>query len=96
MPYGTDFFIKKKGTAIISINKKQPGILEVRITDNGIGRQMAMEMKSKDSNRNKSYGMKITEDRLTMSHEKNTVEMIDLADEQGNAAGTTVVLSITI
>ncbi|MEP7257383.1 MAG: two-component regulator propeller domain-containing protein [Flavitalea sp.] len=86
---------EEKGKAIISISKKETDVLQVSITDNGIGRQKAAEMKSKDSNKNKSYGMKITKDRLMMSNENNRVEMIDLVDEEGNAAGTTVILSIT-
>lgn len=86
----------EKGKATIVISRKQQGVLQVNITDNGIGRQKATEMKSKDSNGNKSYGMKITSDRLMMNNGSNRVETIDLTDGFGNATGTTVILSITI
>lgn len=72
--------------------------LKCTITDNGIGRKKAEELKSKGVNKEKSYGMKITRDRLMMLNSDGKlsgIEVIDLEDEHGNAAGTKVIIKIT-
>jgi ligand-binding sensor domain-containing protein len=86
----------EKGKVSISMDLRSKEILEVRITDNGIGRDKAMELKSKASNQNKSYGIKITRDRLLMNNEMNDVQVLDELDGKGDAAGTTVILTIKI
>jgi len=55
-----------------------------------------MELKSKASNLNKSYGIRITGDRLLMNNEQNNVEVLDVMNSDGEAAGTTVILTIKI
>lgn len=62
------------------------------VEDNGIGRRRAQELKSKSATRDKSMGMKITTDRLSLYQSKTRVEVIDLMDNNGMAAGTRVVL----
>ncbi|GHN02193.1 hypothetical protein WSM22_36820 [Cytophagales bacterium WSM2-2] len=67
------------------------------ITDNGIGRKKAAELKSKSANREKSFGLKITNDRLNMLNgesEFSNVDIIDLEDSEGRAVGTKVVVKI--
>lgn len=86
----------EKGKVSVSMDMRSEEILEVRITDNGIGRERAMELKSKTSNQNKSYGIRITRDRLLMNNELNDVQVLDELDGQGDAAGTTVILTIKI
>lgn len=86
----------EKGKVSIAMSLRSNGVLEVRISDNGIGREKAMGLKSKASNENKSYGIKITRDRLQMNNELNDVQVLDVTDEEGEAAGTTVILSIKI
>lgn len=86
----------EKGKVSVSMDTRSKEILEVRITDNGIGRERAMELKSKASNQNKSYGIKITRDRLLMNNEMNDVQVFDELDGKGEAAGTTVILTIKI
>jgi tetratricopeptide (TPR) repeat protein/anti-sigma regulatory factor (Ser/Thr protein kinase) len=82
-----------KGNVSIYISKVE-NVLGIVIEDNGVGRQKATEMKSKNSTSNKSYGMQITSQRITHLNKENSTEIVDLKDEQGNALGTKVILSI--
>jgi tetratricopeptide (TPR) repeat protein len=74
-------------------------VLHCTITDNGIGRQKATEIKSKSAEEKKSLGLKITTERLALlNREKDaftSYEIEDLKDENGNAAGTKVDLKIS-
>lgn len=75
-------------------------MLIVTIDDNGIGRKKAEKLKSKSDTSHKSYGMKITEGRMDLIneiHNMNTsVQVDDLYDELGNAAGTKVTIRIPV
>jgi LytS/YehU family sensor histidine kinase len=74
-------------------------VLHCTITDNGIGRQKATEIKSKSAEEKKSLGLKITTERLALlNQEKNaftSYDIEDLEDETGNATGTRVNLKIS-
>jgi len=93
------------------MNKEEHGHLEIlfrleenrlicSITDNGIGRKAAENIKSKSAEKQKSMGLRITKERLALlgaSQEGDaSFEFEDLADKNGNAAGTRVILKITI
>jgi ligand-binding sensor domain-containing protein len=85
-----------QGHLDISIDRFGSG-LQCVITDNGVGRKKAAEMKSKSVNKEKSYGMKITGERLNMLNGESKVsgvEIVDLVDEAGNALGTKVIVKI--
>jgi sensor histidine kinase YesM len=73
-------------------------ILHCIITDNGVGREKAEEIKSKSAEKEKSLGLKITTDRLALLNKEKGVntsyKIEDLYDEDGNAAGTKVELMI--
>ncbi len=74
-----------------------PGGIQCVITDNGIGRKKASELKSKAADKEKSYGMNITRDRLDMLNRESTVasiEIIDLEDEHSQPLGTKVIVKI--
>jgi len=86
----------EKGKVSIAVSLAANRMLKVSIRDNGIGRKRAMELKSKASNLNKSYGIRITGDRLLMNNEQNNVEVLDVMNSDGEAAGTTVILTIKI
>jgi len=77
----------------------QNNILNCTITDNGIGRERAEEMKSKSAEKEKSMGLKITAERLALLNRGKGVhtfyEIEDLLGENGNAAGTKVNLRIS-
>jgi sensor histidine kinase YesM len=77
----------------------QENILHCVITDNGIGREKAAEMKSKTAEKEKSMGLKITTERLALINRKKGIhtfyEIEDLKDEMGNVAGTKVTIKIS-
>jgi sensor histidine kinase YesM len=87
---------------IISIDITQPSeyLLHIEITDDGIGREMAKLHKSKSATRQKSFGLKMTSERLdAINHiyqTKTEVKIIDLEDEDGHATGTKVIIEIPI
>ena len=89
---------ESEGHLWINIDQ-QDSILICTITDDGIGRKKSAELKDK-SGKHKSMGMKITESRIAMmqkmNEENKSIEIRDLVDADGNAAGTEVVLKIPI
>jgi hypothetical protein len=92
------------------MHKKEKGHLEIelylneeilicKITDDGIGRKKAAELKSKSASLNKSMGMRITADRIAMMQQQNqsgtSIKVKDvLAD--GNPGGTEVLIKIPV
>ena len=76
----------------------QDDILYCSITDNGVGRLKTAELKSKSAERQKSLGLKITNNRLALlnkrSREDSHYEMNDILDEKGNTGGTQVDIRI--
>ena len=73
-------------------------ILTCIITDNGIGRSKAAMFKRKSAEKQKSVGLQITTERLALLN-KNTDEKAffnveDINDEEGNIAGTRVILKM--
>lgn len=88
----------KPGKLILHISAEEDALVCV-IEDNGIGRENAMAMQSKTSVTRKSMGLKITADRLAMlnsraGYNKPGVEIIDLKNTVGTAAGTRVIIHI--
>ncbi|MCW3077104.1 MAG: hypothetical protein JWO32_1713, partial [Bacteroidetes bacterium] len=85
-----------KGNLIIAIELKEE-ILKCTISDDGVGRKKSAETKSAHPS-HKSMGMSITKERLDiinqMNNTKLSVVIEDLTDEQGNATGTSVKISI--
>jgi LytS/YehU family sensor histidine kinase len=91
----------KEGQGHLSIDLHwENGTLLCQITDDGIGRKRAAELKSKSASKGKSLGMQITSHRLALInslHEKETtVQIVDLVDPAGEACGTRVVLKIPV
>lgn len=88
-----------KGNLLIELHRDN-NTLCCRITDDGIGRKRAGELKSKSASKNKSLGMQITAHRLALINALNakaaTVEVTDLVDSSGEACGTSVLLRIPI
>ncbi len=93
------------------MQKKEKGHLEIeiysdakllfcKISDDGIGREKAAELKSKSSLPYKSMGMRITADRLAMLQQQGNIEnpiaVRDLLFPDGNAAGTEVVIKLPL
>ena len=91
----------KKGRGKVALKLFQEDeTLKCFIEDNGIGREKAMELKSKNSTKRKSMGMQITNDRINMInklYDSNTfVAIKDLTTNEGTAKGTRVELTIPI
>ena len=89
-PGGTiELKIRRQGAALICL-----------LEDNGIGRAAAAALKSKSGSSKKSFGMKITSERLkALNHLADTrasVQIFDLTDEEGQASGTRVELVIPL
>ncbi|UYQ91671.1 tetratricopeptide repeat protein [Chitinophaga horti] len=87
---------KLKGLLEISIRLKGR-VLECIVTDNGIGRKMAMEIKEKKNKTHNSMGMKVTEGRIALIRKINNtkdanVEITDLEDAKGQPEGTKVTI----
>ena len=91
---------EEKGLLTIHFSKKENNRLHVMIEDNGIGRERAVQLRSKQILKKKSYGMQITENRIAVINRTHNInascEIIDLKDAAGNAAGTRVVLDIPL
>jgi ligand-binding sensor domain-containing protein/anti-sigma regulatory factor (Ser/Thr protein kinase) len=69
-----------------------------RITDNGVGRERAREVRRVNNPNHRSVGLAITENRINIfSHQQNSagrVSITDLSNEDGTAAGTRVEVMI--
>ena len=90
----------KEGQGRLNIElSMENNILNCVITDNGVGREKAEEMNSKTAEKEKSMGLKITTERLALLNREKGLhtfyEIEDLKDENGNAAGTKVILKIS-
>jgi hypothetical protein len=88
------------GTLEISMRLKTNTII-CSITDNGIGREKAREMRQLSNRKDhKSLGMKITHDRLELINRLNgsqlSLTITDLYHEDGSAAGTRVDIFIPV
>lgn len=88
----------ERGFLKIYFKKIDENLLEVTIEDNGVGRKKAEELRSKTSLRKKSYGTEITKNRIETlnktSELQTSFEIIDLYNENENAAGTKVLIKI--
>lgn len=85
---------KDKGRLDITVNLNGR-VLEIIVTDNGIGRKLAMEIKAKKDHLHNSMGMKVTEGRIALIRKINNtkdanVVVNDLQDNVGLATGTQV------
>jgi len=93
------------------MHKEEKGILEIKlfpedgmlyckITDNGIGRKKASELKSKSVAAHKSLGLRITADRIARLQQNkvwiNYLTINDLKYADGSPAGTEVILKIPL
>lgn len=78
---------------------RQGRMIEVTVQDNGVGREKAAELRSKQSVKRKSLGMDITKDRVeTINQLYNSNARIAVEDlfENGSPSGTRVVIQIPL
>lgn len=81
---------------LINVSKNNENEIFIEIIDNGVGRAKAAELKSKSVNKNKSYGLEITKQRLTKLNFENSITIGDLYDSNHNAIGTKVCINFKI
>jgi LytS/YehU family sensor histidine kinase len=87
----------KQGQGHIEIElSAEKRILTCIISDNGVGRSKAAMFKSKSAERQNSMGLRITTERLALlnkdTNEKTFFVVEDIVDDEGNVAGTRVIL----
>lgn len=75
---------------------KQDHLLVVEITDNGVGRAKSAELQVGEKQGKTSHGQEITRERISLTNREylKDTEIVDLYDENGEAAGTRVLLYI--
>jgi ligand-binding sensor domain-containing protein/putative methionine-R-sulfoxide reductase with GAF domain len=87
------------GTLVVAVTQPENTLI-CTITDNGVGRDASREFKSASLNQKQSLGLKLTQERLALMHEqekkKFKVEIIDLFDAGGVAAGTQVIIEMEL
>ena len=88
------------GSVTVAVQQPQDHLLEVSITDDGVGRIKAAAYKSKSATSHKSFGMKVTAERIDlinqMYHTHTQVRIDDLTDAAGQPIGTKVMVEIPI
>jgi tetratricopeptide (TPR) repeat protein len=86
------------GKVSVRFGYHDAAMLQVVVEDDGIGREQAALLKSRNALKHKSHGMRITGDRLRIVSEQQGTEaslrIDDLKDSQGNACGTRISLVI--
>jgi len=94
--------VHKSGKGLLEIAISVKGrTLTCTVTDNGIGRNKAIEIKEKKGQTHRSMGMKVTEGRIDLIRKINNtkeadVNITDLEDETGKALGTQVKLILPV
>ncbi len=80
--------------------QKDGSLLEINIIDDGIGRARSAELRSKTATKHKSYGMKVTSERIALINQiyktGADVSIHDLVDNNGRPAGTQVTIQIPV
>lgn len=91
---------KEGGNICIDVTLPSEHCLQIEITDDGIGRELAAEYRSKSATRQKSFGLKMTSERIDIINQvyqiKADVLIVDLKDGMNNAAGTKVIIKIPV
>ncbi len=91
---------KEGGNIVIDVTLPTEHCLQIEITDDGIGRVLAAAYKSKSATRQKSFGLKMTSERIDIINQvyniKADVQITDLKDGMNNAAGTKVIIKIPV
>jgi ligand-binding sensor domain-containing protein len=97
--HGIRYRPDNQGRVLISFRKIN-GMLECAIEDNGVGRKTALLHKSRNPIEYQSKGISLTMDRLEMMNRSLsrpiTIEILDLQNEQGEGAGTRVIVRLPV
>jgi ligand-binding sensor domain-containing protein/two-component sensor histidine kinase len=89
-----------RGLLTLDIRKYGESEILITIEDNGIGRERSLQLHNKQLHKNKSFGVSISRDRISiLNQQTNTraeLRIIDLKDESGKPAGTRVELILPV
>src|SRR5690606_2122477 len=89
---------KNGGKVLVRIERAAVEVLRVTISDDGIGRARATERKSKSATQHKSFGMKVTSERIRLINQlyksETEVQVHDLVNNLQEPCGTEVVINI--
>jgi sensor histidine kinase YesM len=90
---GGNIFIK-----VSVVNDKS--LLQINIIDDGIGRTKSELIRSKSATSHKSYGMKVTSERVWLINQiyktGAEIKVHDLTDDQGIGTGTEVIIQVPL
>jgi len=88
------------GKVRVRVTQPDEQWLRVDITDDGVGRAKAAEYKSKSATRHKSFGMKVTAERIELINQlyqtNARIEISDLTTPDGQPNGTQVTVHIPV
>lgn len=88
------------GSVRVRATQAREDTLQLTITDDGVGRARAAELRSKSASHRKSFGLKMTSERIALVNQlyqtRTQVAIEDLVAADGLPAGTEVVLQIPI
>lgn len=91
---------KTGGKVTVDVSQPRENLLHIEITDDGVGRDRASELKSKSAGMHKSFGMQITADRIRIINQlyniQTKAQVVDLVDSFGEPCGTKVILDIPV
>jgi tetratricopeptide (TPR) repeat protein len=89
---------ESKGNIFINVSQQEDQLL-CTIEDNGVGRDRAQQLRDESAVKNRSMGMKITEERLRLrnrNRKEQCIQITDLKDTLNQAVGTRVTIHIPI
>ena len=91
---------KDGGDIMVAVTLPAEQLLQIEITDNGVGRELAAAYKSKSATTQKSFGLKMTSDRLQIINQlyqiNADVKITDVTDEAHQVTGTKVIIRIPV
>jgi len=91
---------KHGGNIVIDVSQPSEHLLYIEITDDGVGRELAATYKSKSATQQKSFGLKMTSERIHIINQlyqmNAAVKIKDLKDCMNNATGTKVIIQIPV
>ena len=91
---------KNGGNIRVDVSLLTEHCLQIEITDDGIGRELAAEYKSKSATRQKSFGLKMTSERIDIINQvykiNADVQISDMKDGMNNSMGTKVNIKIPV
>jgi len=86
---------EEKGNLNIELVQKNTDLIEIRITDNGIGRKKSMELKTKNQKTQNSKGMGNIKKRIAILNTMYKDEVsVSVKDLNKDATGTQVILTL--